>query len=314
MEIEANRDRRFRPRERSRRRQLAFPIASLFLALCVSGLRAGEPANGSAPSDKAADEKAKIEFLLKSLEDSKLEFVRNGGKHTGAKAAEHLRDKWKRAGDKVQTARQFIELCGTKSEMTGDPYQVTLADGKTTIPAAAWLETTLAAHEKAKAATPAPPDLKRLKECFAKLADESFEEREKATIEIIRMGPAVRAELAKLEADAKDAEVTSRCEKIRKALDDIEATAVGVLRYIEKSNGTFLRPGARHSRYTAERFAAHLQTKAALASFTLTRPAKEFIEQIATKSSLHDTAYRVILPDGTEKDLKEWLGEKFRLE
>lgn len=188
----------------------------------------------------------------------------------------------------------------------------------------AWLPLCVAAAEpepdpapdKVKTDSPdAPtPDMERMKALFTKLGHEDFEEREKAMVELIDMGPGIRDELVKLEKETKDAEVAHRCATIRESLAGVEQTALGVLQYIEKSGGTFFRHGGRRTNFDGPKFAAHLRAKAVLGRFSLTGSAKEFIQKVATTSSLHGTAYRVLLPDGTELDVKEWLGKKYRLE
>jgi hypothetical protein len=166
----------------------------------------------------------------------------------------------------------------------------------------------------AEQAPAAKPDPERLKALFAQLGHEDFEEREKATVELIDLGPGIKDELAKLEAETKDAEVTHRCAGIREGWADLEQTGLGVLRYIEKSGGTFFRPGGRRTNYDGLKFSSHLKAKAILNSVSLTVTAKEFIAKVATTSLFHGTAYRVELPDGTELELREWLGKKYRLE
>jgi hypothetical protein len=77
-------------------------------------------------------EKKKIEFLISSVENLKgAKFIRNGSEHDGKEAAEHLRSKLQKAGGKVQTADDFIRLCASKSFITGKPYMIRSADGKT---------------------------------------------------------------------------------------------------------------------------------------------------------------------------------------
>ncbi len=76
-------------------------------------------------------EKQKIEYLIKSIE--KLDgayFWRNGEYHTAKEAAEHLRLKFKNAGSKIKTAKQFIDNIATKSSMTGTVYKIKFKDGK----------------------------------------------------------------------------------------------------------------------------------------------------------------------------------------
>jgi hypothetical protein len=129
---------------------------ALGLLACSSVYAAAE----EAPAPDPAAERAKIEFLLKTVAESPVTFVRNGSEYDGKKAAEHLRAKWKGAGGEVQTARQFIELCATKSSLSGKAYEIILADRKTRVPCAAWLEALLTAHEAPKsgqkADAPAP--------------------------------------------------------------------------------------------------------------------------------------------------------------
>jgi hypothetical protein len=77
-------------------------------------------------------EKKKIEFLLSSVENLKgANFIRNGTEYDGKEAAEHLRMKLQKAGDKVQTADDFIRLCASKSYNSGIPYLIRFSDGKT---------------------------------------------------------------------------------------------------------------------------------------------------------------------------------------
>lgn len=83
---------------------------------------------------KAQDntEKAKIDFLLSSVENMKgTKFIRNGTEYDGKKAAEHLRMKLEAVGGKVQTADDFIRLCASKSFISGKPYTIRFPDGKT---------------------------------------------------------------------------------------------------------------------------------------------------------------------------------------
>jgi hypothetical protein len=74
----------------------------------------------------------KIEFLISSVENLKnAKFIRNGSEYNGQEAAKHLRMKFRRAGDHIQTADDFIRLCASKSYISGKPYMIRLPDGKT---------------------------------------------------------------------------------------------------------------------------------------------------------------------------------------
>jgi hypothetical protein len=95
-------------------------------------------------------ESQKIEALIGKV--AALEggvFIRNGREHGPKEAAEHLRSKWRSAGDRIATASQFIDVAGSKSSMTGKPYQIRLSDGRT-VPAADWLRERLAEIESEK--------------------------------------------------------------------------------------------------------------------------------------------------------------------
>ncbi|MBI3832537.1 MAG: DUF5329 family protein [Planctomycetes bacterium] len=267
----------------------------------------------------AKTEVEKIAALLAAIAgaDAKYTFIRNGEKHTGAEAAAHIRTKREKAKDKVKTAKQFIELCATQSEMTGTPYSVlNLADGKT-VPLAEWLNGLLAEMEK----LPAPPkaeaaaETPSVEELLKRLGADDFETREKSTEALIRLGAPALDAIAKYEKASADPEVQARCAKIRNAIGDPNRTAAHVLEALEKSNATFLRPGGHllGSKFDGKNFAAHLRAKAMLQKFELTRPAREFVDEIAEKSSLHDSAYRVVFEDGKEQDLKAWLVETLKI-
>jgi len=83
-------------------------------------------------------EAERIESLLKAIEESSCVFLRNGSEHDGEEAAAHLRRKLKAAGDRVRTARDFIDGIATKSSMSGEPYRVKLPDGSV-VDLAPWL-------------------------------------------------------------------------------------------------------------------------------------------------------------------------------
>jgi hypothetical protein len=75
-------------------------------------------------------ETKKIELLIETVERMEgAKFIRNGVEHETAEAAEHLRRKWKAAGDRIKTADDFIEHLASKSSTTGKPYEIRLPDG-----------------------------------------------------------------------------------------------------------------------------------------------------------------------------------------
>lgn len=77
-----------------------------------------------------ADTRAEIDSLLSFVGSQQgTEFLRNGAAHTAAEAENHLRRKWRRGGDRIKTAEDFIRYCATRSSFTGARYRVRYADG-----------------------------------------------------------------------------------------------------------------------------------------------------------------------------------------
>ena len=110
--------------------------ARLARALLIVVLSVASIARAAEPS---ATESARIEYLLAvvgSMHDAW--FIRNGTAYDSATAVSHLRTKLRAAGARVQTAEDFIRYCATESSITGQPYEIRFADGRTT-PAADFL-------------------------------------------------------------------------------------------------------------------------------------------------------------------------------
>src|SRR5690606_21345594 len=91
----------------------------------------------------------RIEELLRRVAAADVTFLREGKEHTAAEAAAHLRAK-REAAAKTMTVEQFITEIGSRSSLTGSPYEVRARDGSTES-AADWLrrEAEAAAREAA---------------------------------------------------------------------------------------------------------------------------------------------------------------------
>lgn len=77
-------------------------------------------------------ETTKIQYLIASVDSLEgAKFIRNGREYDAKAASSHLSLKLKTAGDKVKTAEDFINLCASRSSMSGDPYFIRFADGAT---------------------------------------------------------------------------------------------------------------------------------------------------------------------------------------
>ena len=76
-------------------------------------------------------EARKIEQLIAAVERlGNAKFIRNGAAYHASKAADHLRLKLREAGDRVEKAEDFIALCGSRSSVSGKPYEIVFDDGR----------------------------------------------------------------------------------------------------------------------------------------------------------------------------------------
>lgn len=57
-------------------------------------------------------------------------FIRNGSEHTATEAAAHLRMKREKQRERTRSAEDFIALCGSKSSLSGERYQIRFKDGQ----------------------------------------------------------------------------------------------------------------------------------------------------------------------------------------
>lgn len=87
-------------------------------------------------------ELGKINQLLAAVEKLDASFVRNGVEYSPSDAVAHLRRKLnvalRDAGTGEVTARNFIDLIGSKSSFTGQPYTIRFSDGRE-VSARSWL-------------------------------------------------------------------------------------------------------------------------------------------------------------------------------
>ena len=99
-------------------------------------------------------EEQKIDALIHSIEVLPgAQFIRNGSAHDGVAAAEHLQQKRRYAGDRIKTASDFIVCCASRSSVSGKPYQIRFANGKT-VDAEVFLRGELKRIEASAAETP----------------------------------------------------------------------------------------------------------------------------------------------------------------
>jgi Family of unknown function (DUF5329) len=95
-----------------------------------------------------ADHKA-IEYLLSCVEHADLTFIRNGKSYSPKEATAHLKAKYDYFKGDIVTPEDFIRLAGSKSELSGKPYEVQTRDGQR-MTSAEWLLRALAEYRAAE--------------------------------------------------------------------------------------------------------------------------------------------------------------------
>jgi hypothetical protein len=104
-------------------RRRCLRIATLALLAAMAPLAAATPSE---------QEHKLIMALIARVQGMKnMKFLRNNEAHDAAEAAEHMQAKYKHFSKEIVTAEDFIDRCASRSELTGKPYMVKLADGKT---------------------------------------------------------------------------------------------------------------------------------------------------------------------------------------
>ncbi|MEN6437580.1 MAG: DUF5329 family protein [Syntrophobacter sp.] len=102
---------------------------------------------GESGGQRESTEKV-ITYLIDQIAKSHLTFTRNGIEYSSQEAAGHVRKKYEHFKSRIESPEDFIQVCASKSLMSGKPYLVATAQGK--IPVANWLGETLAEYERGK--------------------------------------------------------------------------------------------------------------------------------------------------------------------
>jgi len=82
--------------------------------------------------------KQEIEFLQTTVQQAPCEFFRNDKSYDAQKAVEHILMKYHYFESRIKTAEDFIDLCATRSLITGKEYGIQCAD-QPKKPLAEWL-------------------------------------------------------------------------------------------------------------------------------------------------------------------------------
>lgn len=78
--------------------------------------------------DHLPESKKEIFLLLRKIEQSPYEFIRNGISYDGKKAGKHFRWKYRYVAEKIKTPEEFIDHIATKSMQTNEKYFLKLSD------------------------------------------------------------------------------------------------------------------------------------------------------------------------------------------
>jgi uncharacterized protein DUF5329 len=105
------------------------PVALVALLLLSPGVARSEPRQVSLQA---------IEYLIDYVARSDSTFIRNGKIYTAKEAAAHLKSKYDYFKRDIQTPEDFIRLAGSKSELSGKPYEVKTSSGQV-LTSAEWL-------------------------------------------------------------------------------------------------------------------------------------------------------------------------------
>jgi hypothetical protein len=88
-----------------------------------------------------------IQHMIAHVARSDVVFVRNSQKYSGKEAAEHMQKKYAHFKDKIRTPEDFIELCASRSLLSGKPYLVINEKGEA-IGSKEWLTAELERYKR----------------------------------------------------------------------------------------------------------------------------------------------------------------------
>ncbi len=88
-----------------------------------------------------------INHLLNYVKTTQCVYVRNGDKHDGPDAMNHIKRKYDYFEDEIYSAEDFIRLSATKSTMSGKKYHIK-CPGKTEVESGRWMLDELAYYRK----------------------------------------------------------------------------------------------------------------------------------------------------------------------
>lgn len=88
-------------------------------------------------------------YLISHVSESGLTFIRNSDRYTSDEAAEHMNNKYRHFREDIKTAEEFIELCASRSLLSGKPYIVINEQGEQ-VRTSEWLQAALGDYRTRK--------------------------------------------------------------------------------------------------------------------------------------------------------------------
>jgi hypothetical protein len=101
---------------------------AVILTVAATALFCQVPAGGDGGQAEPVDKI--VQHLIAYVARSDLTFVRNSRQYTAKEAAEHMQKKYEYYRDDIETPEGFIEMCATRSILSGEPYMIINKQGE----------------------------------------------------------------------------------------------------------------------------------------------------------------------------------------
>jgi hypothetical protein len=123
-------------------------MKAFLLAICVFLISFALQAQSDADTDAEQLDRVN-QHLIATVKNSSLVFVRNDHHYDGPTAASHIVRKYAHFREQISTPEQFIDLCASRSLLTGKAYEVILDNGGR-VPLRDWLMQALQDYREAQ--------------------------------------------------------------------------------------------------------------------------------------------------------------------
>ncbi len=110
------------------------------VTIVLAGFFILAPASSHSEQENSVD--TTVQYLLDYVATSGLTFIRNSDQYTAREASRHMQKKYAHFEDKIDSPEKFIELCATKSLLSGKPYMVVNKQGEA-VRTSEWLSAAL---------------------------------------------------------------------------------------------------------------------------------------------------------------------------